>query len=286
MPKLTPEGEQIVAGIAQRYGISFDAVKTMLDAVSRGGGTMAQFNVPELGGGGQWMLGGMTMVGDMFNNSLKATVDNLCYELSNLLANQPGVWAPVGQSQQQSQGGGQYQGQGGGGSGVSLYVPQSSSSFGWWPPELGNPSSTGSQNNLRYAYFPGSNRLAIDFGGRVEVYDTTGYDIGGFGQQQSGDASLTFTSPRGVVRVDSLPRVSGAGAVPKAAPEIIQPEISKPEIFTPAAAPASASSDAPSGHLDSSTILTLLEQLGQLKEKGILTDEEFATKKAELLKRL
>ncbi len=114
MPKLTPEGEEIVAGIAQRYGISFDAVKTMLDAVSRGGGTMAQFNVPELGGGGQWMLGGMTMVGDMFNNSLKATVDNLCYELSNLLANQPGVWAPVGQSQQQSQGGAQQQSQGGG----------------------------------------------------------------------------------------------------------------------------------------------------------------------------
>ena len=48
MPKLTPEGEQIVAGIAQRYGISFDAVKAMLDAVSRGGGTMAQFNVPNL----------------------------------------------------------------------------------------------------------------------------------------------------------------------------------------------------------------------------------------------
>ncbi|MGO9547684.1 MAG: SHOCT domain-containing protein [Rhodomicrobium sp.] len=289
MPKLTPEGEQIVAGIAQRYGISFDAVKAMLDAVSRGGGTMAQFNVPELGGGGQWMLGGMTMVGDMFNNSLKATVDNLCYELSNLLANQPGVWAPVpqfqsqsqGSAQQQSQGGAQFQNQGGGGSGVSLYVPQSSSSFGWWPAELGNASSTGSQNNLRYAYFPGTNRLAIDFGGRVEVYDTTGYDIGGFGQQQSGDASLTFTSPRGVVRVDSLPRVDSAGAAPKPAPEIFAPE-AKPHVAPEAAMPSAAAA----GNLDSSSILTLLEQLGALKEKGILTEEEFAAKKSELLKRL
>ncbi|MGO8951876.1 MAG: SHOCT domain-containing protein [Rhodomicrobium sp.] len=283
MPKLTPEGEEIVAGIAQRYGISADAVKTMLDAVSRGGGSMAQFNVPELGGGGQWMLGGMTMVGDMFNNSLKATVDNLCYELSNLLANQPGVWAPVpqfqsqsqGGAQQRSQGGGQFQNQGGAGSGsggVSLFVPQSSSSFGWWPAELGNPSSTGSQNSLRYAYFPGTNRLAIDFGGRIQIYDTTGYDIQGFGQQQSGDASLTFTSQRGLVRVDSLPRIGGTDAAPKAAPEIF--------------APAAQHSAAAASNLDSSSILTLLEQLGALKEKGVLTEEEFAAKKAELLARL
>jgi hypothetical protein len=30
----------------------------------------------------------------------------------------------------------------------------------------------------------------------------------------------------------------------------------------------------------------LIEQLGELKEKGLLTDEEFAAKKSELLKRL
>ncbi len=297
MLKLTPEGERIVAGLAERYRIGTDAVKAMLDAVNRGGGTMAQFNVSELGGGGQWMRGGMTMVGDMFNNSLKATVDNLCSELSDLIANQPNFFAPpVSQSQQQSQGGGwQSQGsglsqhsglsQGGGlsqgsglsqhsglsqgsgrpGEGVSLFVPQSSFQ-GWWPPELGSPSSTGSQNSLRYAYFPGSNRLAIDASGRVEVYDTTGYDIYGFGQQQSGDASITFSSQRGVVRVDGLPRISGQPAA-----------VSAP-------APEMPGSSAPAGG-DHGSILSLLEQLGALKDKGILTEEEFAAKKAELLKR-
>ena len=40
-----------------------------------------------------------------------------------------------------------------------------------------NPSVTGSQNVLRYAYFPASNRLAIDDQGRVEVYDTSGHGI-------------------------------------------------------------------------------------------------------------
>ena len=52
---------------------------------------MAQFTHPELGGSGQWMQGGMTMVGDMFNNALKAQVDGLCAELSRFLAQHPGV---------------------------------------------------------------------------------------------------------------------------------------------------------------------------------------------------
>src|SRR3974377_2074842 len=105
MPKLTPEGEKIIAGLAEQYKIGADAVKMMLDAVARGGGTMAQFNVPEFGGSGQWMRGGMTMAGDMFNNSMKATVDNLCTELSNLMQAQANLFAPASQqSQFQSQG--------------------------------------------------------------------------------------------------------------------------------------------------------------------------------------
>ena len=260
MDKLTPEGERIVAALAERYAIGVDAVKMMLDAVSRGGGSMAQFNLPEFGGSGQWMRGGMTMVGDMFNNSMKATVDNLCNDLSNALNNQPNIFAPFMPPQMQ----GQSQSQGSGG--TSFW--QSSQSGSWWPSELGNPSSTGSQNNLRYAYFPGSNRLAIDDRGRVEVYDTSGYDIGGFGQQQSGDASLTFTSPRGVVRVDSLPRVTAGAPAAQAQPS--------------QASPATQ----PSASGDAGSILSLIEQLGQLKEKGLITEQEFAAKKAELLKRL
>ncbi len=290
MPKLTPEGERLISGIAERYAVSIDAIKSMLDAVQRGGGTMAQFNVPELGGGGQWMMGGMTMVGDMFNNSLKATVDNLCYELSTLLANQQGFLAPAAQFQSQTQ-----SGSGAFGEGVSLFVPQASS--GWWPSELGHPSSTGSQNNLRYAYFPGQNRLAIDYGGRIETYDTTGYDIYGFSQQQSGDASFTFSSQCGTVRVDSLPRVGGAEEIRASAPETASYTAHQPAAPSfSAQQPAAAQPPAQSGglnpgqsgaaNIDPSSILTLLEQLGQLKEKGILTEEEFAAKKADLLKRL
>ena len=76
----------LVSDISSRYHLSNDAVIHMLVAVNNGGGSMAQFNCPELGGSGQWMRGGMTMVGDMFNHGLKMTVDNLCSELSRALA--------------------------------------------------------------------------------------------------------------------------------------------------------------------------------------------------------
>jgi len=80
--ELTATGQNIVQDVSSRYGLSSDAVIHMLVSVNQGGGSMAQFNSPELGGSGQWMQGGMTMVGDMFNNGLQNTVDNLCNELS------------------------------------------------------------------------------------------------------------------------------------------------------------------------------------------------------------
>ena len=86
MQQLTSEGQQKVTELAQRYGVSTEAVLTLLHALVHGHGTMAQFDHRELGGRGQWMPGGMVMVGDMFNQALKATVDGLCTELVSLLA--------------------------------------------------------------------------------------------------------------------------------------------------------------------------------------------------------
>ncbi|WP_341328100.1 hypothetical protein [Methylotuvimicrobium sp. KM2] len=74
MNQLTPEGSSIINQLAQRYHFSFDAVCSLLQSVINGNGSMAQFNHPEFGGSGQWMRGGMIMVGDMFNNQLKRPV--------------------------------------------------------------------------------------------------------------------------------------------------------------------------------------------------------------------
>ena len=219
MQQLTDEGRRIVDGVAQRHGFSSDAVLTMLLAVSAGYGNQAQFNHQEFGGMGQWSSGGMVMIGDMFNNYLKGRVSSLCQELSGLIQGQP-LFVMPSQSQNQSQGGG-WQGQSGGGqqqssggsTGSSLFVSNSRSG-NWWPADLGLAGSTGAQNNLRYAYFPGSRRLAIDINGQVTVYDTGDNQIGGFSQQQSGDQSLTFTSQFGLVRVADLPQINTGNPMP------------------------------------------------------------------------
>lgn len=261
MRELTPQGETMVAQIADRHGVSTDTVRTLLEAVVSGGGTMAQFNLPELGGGGQWQRGGMTMVGDMFNSSLKAKVDAICSELADRLAG-GGFSAASGSSQSQSQGGGIS----GTSAGISFFAQDTSGgSRHWWPADLGNPAATGAQNSVRYAFFPEKGRLAIDNDGQVEIYDTLDHSIQGFGQQQGGGTSLSFTSQHGPVRLDSLPRM-GAGTSGKT-----------PDPASATAMPAEGGND---------SVFATLERLAGLKAKGVLSEEEFAAKKAELLKRL
>ncbi len=275
MQQLTPEGQQIVNNLAQRYGFSQDAVTHMLFAVLNGNGSMAQFSHPEFGGSGQWMRGGMLMLGDMFNYSLKGSIDGLCSELSQILADQPGLLRS-GSFQSQSQGGGGQQSQVAGApmGESSLFVPDPADH--WWPRELGQPSATGSQNNVRYAYFANARRLAVETNGQVWVYDTLDNQIGGFSQQQGVGGSILFTSQYGTVNLSTLPVISIDGQ-PPASP---RPMVSS---TTPAVTVAPDSSAAPAQEAD---IFSAIERLADLRAKGILTDEEFAHKKSELLERL
>src|SRR3979411_1884624 len=95
MPPLSAATRERVAGIASWHGFSAAAAEAMLAAVARGRGAMAQFDHPEFGGAGQWMRGGMTMGGAMFNNALKARVEALCADLSALVDSDPALTAPA-----------------------------------------------------------------------------------------------------------------------------------------------------------------------------------------------
>ena len=77
----------------------------------------------------------------------------------------------------------------------------------WWPGDLGDPSSSGSQNDTRYAYFDEKHRLAVDQDGRITVYDTGSHRIQGFGQQQSGTSDMSFQSSDGTIDLKSLKKV-------------------------------------------------------------------------------
>lgn len=242
MRDLTPEGRRVVAEAANRHGVSQDAAATALRALAAGQGTLAQFSHPELGGMVQWARGGMVMIGDMFNNALKARVDALCQDLSTRLSQ------------------------------ASLVEPPtwSAGANAWWPTELGTPGSAGSQDGMRYALFPAVHRLAVERGGQVTVHDTGDHVITGFGQQQSGGGTgtVTFSSQHGPVRLEDLPVVSDGSGVTAAG--------------KPAPEPAPETASAPG----SDDVFAKIERLAELKEKGILSDAEFAAKKQELLGRI
>jgi hypothetical protein len=87
--------------------------------------------------------------------------------------------------------------------------PMKQMDFGpqWWSDELGQPSSSGSQNGVRYAFFPDKQRLAIERDGKTELYDSGDHKISGVSQQQGGGQSLAFSSQNGDVKVGELKKV-------------------------------------------------------------------------------
>lgn len=188
MTKTQKEAE-LIAHLAREHGVSDGAVIAVLAALQRGGGTMAQFSHVDFGGMSQWSSG-MTMVGDMFNDSLKAKLNAIAGELSAYLRDHP--------AERRSDTNVSYR---------SAGMPGARS---WWPDGLGNPSAAGSQNHMRYAAFPEKRRLVIDDHGKTEIYDTGDHRISGVAQSQSTDSTLTFVSQHGVVRVSDLKRVDAA----------------------------------------------------------------------------
>lgn len=307
MTQLTEEGRKALSDVAIRHNVSDEVVEHLLMALVAGQGTQAQFNHPELGGMGQWSQGGMTMVGDMFNNALKARVDALCSDVAQMMRQSPPLHVPSQSASQSQSQGAQTEGDT-----VSLFVAGGLGG-NWWPANLGHAASTGAQNQMRYAWFPDTARLAIDTGnGGVRVYDTADHQIGGFSQQQSGDQSLSFTSQYGLVKLADLREVdleqpgdagtrsvneksapalsdaliksanengvaeptTAANDTASPGPEQMQPEA--PRADTPPASAAAEESD----------IFAKIERLAALHAKGILSDQEYQSKKAELLARI
>ena len=314
MSRLTSQGQKKINDIAQQYNVSTDAVMTLLQALVNGNKTMAQFNHPELGGSGQWMPGGMTMVGDMSNNNLKAMVDSICLKLSNLLANQPFVPDPlngsqnIGRQQQQQAG-----------HGVPNTNNNNDSLSNWWPIELGVPTMTGVQNNICYAYFATQKRLAIEINGQITLFDTLEHQLSGVSQQQGGGSSITFTSQHGMVDVFNLPVISSTElAETQTPPASANEPNSTDKVSAESSANEPDSTDSVlvepnNANLADSTgsippvetnilsetvtvsspssvpetdIFSTIERLALLRQKDIITETEFIVKKTELLSRL
>ncbi len=178
--------------LALKHNLGESSINQLVTGLLNSGGGQVQFNIPEFGGMGQWM-NGMVMAGSLFDHALKARVDNVCSDIAaQVRAGTLRHDAPPVSSNRAGE--------------VSIRFSRGNT---WWPGNLGVPAATGSQNELRYAWFPAMRRLAVDLGGRVWVYDTADHRIGGVSQQQSPHGmTLTFTSQHGIIDLASLPVVS------------------------------------------------------------------------------
>lgn len=164
---MSPLAEPDYQALSARTGLSEAALRVLYEALQRGRGAQAQFNHPELGGMGQWMWGGMIMIGDMFNSALSAKVAHACSLLADAAAAVP---APVFLAMESDR---------------------------WWPAELGDPSSSAVQNGFAYALFPVAGRLAVRTeDGRIAVYDISGMAVHGVGAQSGTLVVQTASGPR------------------------------------------------------------------------------------------
>lgn len=169
---------EIVTTIAQKHDVAVDAAEAALAALRRGRGSMAQFSHPDFGGMAQWSAGGMSMVGDMFNAATKAKLDGVLQDLADALRRGDLMMDDL----------------------VSGDADETTR-LGDWPPEFGSAATTGSQNDMRYAFFPNARRLVIEDRRKRTIYDTGEHMITGVAQQQSAARTLTFRSQLGAVTI-------------------------------------------------------------------------------------
>ncbi|SKB61184.1 SHOCT domain-containing protein [Dyadobacter psychrophilus] len=275
MKALTSTGKQHVKEIAAKYNLKNETVESLLIAVISGRGTMAQFNIAELGGSGQWMKGGMTMVGDMFNNSLKTTVNNLCNELSELVTSQVLYEETADESSEWHQ--------------ESKSAASSNNVSSSWPSVFGNPTSSGAQNNFRYAYFAPVRRLVVEENGKRTIYDTKHHNITGVSQQQGSGNSYKFTSQEGPVDLGSLDLISEPSGQTQPTPEPVYDVTSTADLHGEtdrSPTDRSPTDRSPTDRSPQDIIIATIEKVNVLFEKGQISEEEFKAKKQELLARL
>jgi hypothetical protein len=172
---------ELVTKIALAHGVGVGGVDVALRALRHGQGTMAQFTHPDFGGMAQWSAGGMSMVGDMFNATMKARLDGVLRDLADALRRGDLAW---GEQTEVHDG--------------------NAAGFTDWPEDFGPAAATGSQNDMRYAFFPSVSRLAIDDAGKRTIYDTGRHMITGVSQQQSSGRTLAFRSQLGPVSLSDL----------------------------------------------------------------------------------
>ncbi|MES1930760.1 hypothetical protein SADO_15969 [Salinisphaera dokdonensis CL-ES53] len=252
--------ETRLAALAEQYGFSEAAVRHLFEAVTEGGGDMAMFDHDEFHGPGQWMRGGLIMTTTPGDRVLNNAIESLCNRLSALLRAQQ-VQEQPGRKRISPT--------------ARAWDTSAAPRQRWWPAEWGDPVATGQADDLAYAFFDDAARLAIQHGHDVDLYKTADHHITGISQAQQGPTgSLVFTTPFGELELAQLERCDSS-----------RQNADGPTRSDRMADNGENCADASSTQ-SSTEILDAIKELGALHRDGVLTDEEFAAKKQDLLQRL
>jgi hypothetical protein len=161
---MDPSTKLSINELAAKYQVSPSAIQELIRALgpaaAKHNSTILTLAVWGNGGGGN-----MIMIGDMFNHGLKDRVAKLCQTIASHLDDFS--------ERAELRGTGRH---------PYAFDEADDLSANWWPSRLGRPSSTGSQNNMRYACFSQIYRLAIERDGKLTVYDTGPPRLSGFSQ--------------------------------------------------------------------------------------------------------
>jgi len=177
----------VIQSVASRYLVDERVVRRLYDQLKGSCATACSFDIPELGGAGEWSPGHVTGAPGA-DHSLRMRIDGLCSELAALIQGSE-TSAPEALTRK----------------------PHSAPASGrvdmpagdsWWPASFGTPAASGDRFGMRYAFFPGARRLLIQQGARIDSHDTREYQVKGVAEMSGGTSELSFETDKGAVKLE------------------------------------------------------------------------------------
>jgi len=177
----------VIQSVAERYLIDEPVVRRLYDQLKGSCATACRFDIPELGGVGEWSPGHVTGAPGA-DHSLRMRIDGLCSELAALIQGSQ-TSAPEALTREAHTAP----------ASARVDLPAGDS---WWPASFGSPAVSGDKFGMRFAFFPRAKRLLVQQGGRIDAHDTSDDQITGVAEMTGGTSDLGFNTNRGAVKLD------------------------------------------------------------------------------------
>jgi hypothetical protein len=151
--------------LATTFEISEDSVSIVVEAILRGRGEKARFNIPELEGQGIWKQKHGAVMGNGFDDALNEKATELCIAIQAALTSEANrttlEFSRVTDTTDM----------------MSVSIEASEDGANWLPKEFGEADVKGETGTLRYAYFASHNRLVVQTSQRTRFFDTSGFEF-------------------------------------------------------------------------------------------------------------